>query len=72
MPMLNGIISKINTSAGNLTFKQTVSQTIVSLSHAPSALHPVIHKGSGCRQCFRSRGRDCQDLQSCRLRTNTS
>ena len=28
--MLNGIISKINGSAGNLTFKQTGGQTIVS------------------------------------------
>ena len=37
MPMLKGIISKINGSAGNLSFKQTGGQTIVSESHAPSA-----------------------------------
>ena len=30
MAMLNGLFSKINTSAGNLTFKQTGGQTIVS------------------------------------------
>ena len=36
MAMLKGNISKINGSAGNLTFKQTGSQTIVSLSHTLS------------------------------------
>ena len=43
--MLNGIISKINGSAGSLTCKQTGGQTIVSESHEPSALHPVVHEG---------------------------
>ena len=33
MAMLNGNISKINGSAGNLSSKQTGGQTIVSLSH---------------------------------------
>ena len=46
MAMLKGNISKINGSAGNLTFKQTGSQTIVSLSHTPSAPHLVVHEGS--------------------------
>lgn len=62
--MLKGIISKIYGSAGNLTFKQTGGQTIVSESHAPSALHPVEHEDSRCRRCYRSRSRDCQNLQS--------
>ena len=44
--MLNGIISKINGSTGNLTFKQTGGQTTVAESHEPSALHPVVHEGS--------------------------
>ena len=43
MPMLKGIISKINGSAGNLTFKQTGGQTIVSESHAPSAPDIVLY-----------------------------
>ena len=46
MAMLKGIISKINGSAGNLTFKQTGGQTIVSLSHTPSVPHLVVHEGS--------------------------
>ena len=36
MAILKSIISTINGSAGNLTFKQTGSQTIVSLSHTLS------------------------------------
>ena len=38
MAMLKDIISKINTSAGNLNSKQTGGQAIVSESHALSAL----------------------------------
>ena len=48
MPILKGLISKINGSAGSLTCKQTGGQTIVSEIHTPSALHPVVHEGSRC------------------------
>ena len=46
MVILKSIISTINDSAGNLTCKQTGGQTIVSLSHTPSAPHLVVHEGS--------------------------
>ena len=46
MAILKSIISTFNGSAGNLTCKQTGGQTIVSLSHTPSAPHLVVHEGS--------------------------
>ena len=44
--MLNGIISKINGSAGNLSFKQTCGQTIISENGM------VTTREYGQRQCL--------------------